>query len=179
MEGGGSGRLQRRWLRGSVVSEPDYQPGGGMVSKGQHVPGRHYALADTSTRMADRRPSVTGHVPLCPIFPPSARSCIALLRTYLNRMNAFHYNILASDLFQGNLALQQRLQILTGGFVAKGYDLATAKTMALQAIRYIVEKQSSTMSYNDAFLLIGIFWVVSPTIFLLHNKKAAAAEMAH
>jgi len=108
---------------------------------------------------------------------------IALLSTYLSRMNAFHYNILASDLYQGNPALVQRLQVLTGGFVAKGYDLATAKTMALQAVGYIVQKQSSTMSYNDAFLLIGVFMLfVSPAIFLLRSKKAptaAAAEMGH
>ena len=108
---------------------------------------------------------------------------IAILSTYLSRMNAFHYNILMSDLYQGNPALQQRLQVLTSGFVAKGYDVATAKTMALQAINYIVEKQSSTMSYNDAFLLIGLFMLfVSPAIFLLRsNKKAptAAAEMGH
>ncbi len=107
---------------------------------------------------------------------------IAILSTYLSRMNAFHYNILMSDLYRGNPALEQRLQVLTGGFVAKGYDLATAKSMALQAIGYIVGKQSSTMSYNDAFLLIGLFMLcVSPAIFLLRsNKKApAAAETAH
>ena len=109
---------------------------------------------------------------------------IAILSTYLSRMNAFHYNILMSDLYRGNPALEQRIQVLTGGFVAKGYDLVTAKSMALQAVNYIVEKQSGTMSYNDAFLLIGLFMLgVSPAIFLLRGSKkspaATAAEMGH
>ncbi len=108
---------------------------------------------------------------------------IALLSTYLTRMNAMHYNVLAANLYVGNPILEQRLKMLTGGFVSRGYDMATAKTMALQAISYTVQKQASTMSYNDAFLLIGLFMLcVSPAILLLRSNKkasAAAAEMGH
>ncbi len=108
---------------------------------------------------------------------------IAILSTYLTRMNATHYSNLTSHLYAGNPLLEQRLRLLSAGFVSRGYDLATAKSMALQVLDFSVQKQASTMAYNNAFLLIGIsMLLVSPAVLLLRSRKssaAAAAEMGH
>jgi DHA2 family multidrug resistance protein len=108
---------------------------------------------------------------------------IALLSTYVTKMTARHYAALATYIYPGNPAFEQRMSLLTNGFVAKGYDLASAKQAALQVIGGILQTQALTMSYNDAFLLIGLSVVaVSPAIFLLRSRKkpaGGAAEMAH
>jgi DHA2 family multidrug resistance protein len=106
---------------------------------------------------------------------------IALLGTYITRMNSTHYNFLAANIRQGSVAFQQRLNMLTGAFAAKGHDLASARQMALQVISGTVQRQSMTMSFNDAFLLIGLCMVaVSPLILLLRRSASAPkAEMGH
>jgi DHA2 family multidrug resistance protein len=108
---------------------------------------------------------------------------IALLSTYVTKMTARHFAALAVYIYPGNPAFEQRMSLLTNGYVAKGYDLASARQAALQVIGGILQTQALTMSYNDAFLLIGLSVVaVSPAIFLLRSRKkpaGGAAEMAH
>ncbi|HZP84826.1 MAG TPA: DHA2 family efflux MFS transporter permease subunit [Chthonomonadaceae bacterium] len=107
---------------------------------------------------------------------------IALLGTYITKMTALHYSALATHIYAGNPALDQRMQMLTAGLTAKGYEMAAAKQAALAIIAGTVQKQALTMAYNDAFLLIGLSVVlVSPAVLLLRSRKkaAAGAEMTH
>jgi DHA2 family multidrug resistance protein len=108
---------------------------------------------------------------------------IAVLGTYLSHRTAMHYDALSSYLFPQNPLFQQRLQMMTSGMVAKGYDLVTAKKAAYSLLAGTMQVQSTTMSFNDAFLLIGLSVViVSPAVFVLRqNQKRSgpAVEMAH
>jgi DHA2 family multidrug resistance protein len=104
---------------------------------------------------------------------------IAVLSTYLTNMTAFHRSNLVSNLYPWNPAVMQRLTLMTNGFVSKGYDASTAHNMALAALNGTVQIQSSTMAFNDAFLLIGLTVVfVSPAVLLLRKPKQGAAPAA-
>lgn len=107
---------------------------------------------------------------------------IAVLGTYLTRMADAHRAALVSHLTPGNPALETRLQMLTGGFMSKGFDPVHAKQAAVAVIDRVVQAQSMTMSYNDAFQLIGLTVVlVSPAVFLLRggSRKSGAPVEAH
>jgi DHA2 family multidrug resistance protein len=100
-------------------------------------------------------------------------------------MTAAHHSALAAHIYPGNPAFEHRMQMLTGGMVARGFDMASAHQMALKIIGLTVQQQAATMSFNDSFLLIGLSIVlVSPAILLLRSGKkgepaASAAAEAH
>ncbi len=107
---------------------------------------------------------------------------IAVLGTYITNMTAAHRTALVAHLYNGNPVFEQRVQELTLALASKGYSLAAAKQAALAIIDRTVQLQAMTMSYNDAFLLIGLTVVlVSPAVFLLRTPKArpAGADMGH
>jgi DHA2 family multidrug resistance protein len=109
---------------------------------------------------------------------------IAVLGTYLNNMTFMHSTELSANTYPGNPAFMQRMQAAQQGLMAHGYDALTAHQAALASIAGSIQRQALTMSYNDAFLLIGISVVlVSPAVFLLRSPKSlrhtAAGEMAH
>jgi DHA2 family multidrug resistance protein len=109
---------------------------------------------------------------------------IALLSTYITKRVALHYDILATNASMANPVFVSRLKMITQSFIAKGYDAASAHTAALKVLSGTIQRESNTMSYNDAFLLIGLsVVVVSPALFLLRPKKKGgvpgAAEMGH
>jgi DHA2 family multidrug resistance protein len=112
---------------------------------------------------------------------------IAILSTYITNMTEFHRTVLASYIYPGNPAFEQRYQMLSQSLMTHNYDVVTAKQGALAIINGTVQQQSMVMAYNDAFLLIGLsVVVVSPALLLLRSRKkknggapAAEAEMAH
>lgn len=98
---------------------------------------------------------------------------IAVLGTYLARMADAHRAALATHIYAGNPAFDSRLQALTGYFTMRGFDPVHAKQAALAAINGVVQTQAMTMSYNNAFQLIGLTVVlVSPAVFLLKGGRA-------
>jgi DHA2 family multidrug resistance protein len=109
---------------------------------------------------------------------------IAVLSTYITRITAAHYNALASHIYPGNPYYDQRMRLLSGALRVHGYDVVAARTTALNLIAGTVQRQAMTMSYNNAFLLIGVSVVlVAPLVLLLRTRRdssrasAAAAEM--
>ena len=107
---------------------------------------------------------------------------IAYLSTHIANMTQIHHADLVQNIYPGNPAFDERMSAMTGAFIARGYDAADAHTAALASISGLVQTQAAVMSYNDAFLLIGIATlIVSPCVFLLRAKftKVAGAEAAH
>lgn len=107
---------------------------------------------------------------------------IAVLGTYISNAHAAHTVALAAHVYPGNPALEARMQLIQQGLMARGYDALSAQQAALKIIAGTVQVQATVMSYNDAFLLIGIaFVLVSPCVFLLRAKpaKIPAADMGH
>ncbi|HET9003141.1 MAG TPA: DHA2 family efflux MFS transporter permease subunit [Gemmatimonadaceae bacterium] len=101
---------------------------------------------------------------------------IAILATYVNTHIQIHRVDLVSSVVAGSPVTDQRLQMLTAGFVGRGMDLMTAKNAALAAINGQVMQQAAMRSYNDAWMLLLItFLVVSPSVLLLKRPKPGAA----
>jgi DHA2 family multidrug resistance protein len=107
---------------------------------------------------------------------------IAYLGTHIANAQAYHSSLLSAHLYAGNPAFDERVQLLQQALMARGYDMVRAHQAALEIIARTAQVQAAVMSYNDAFLFIGMaMLVVSPCVLLLRSAKsqAAAAEMAH
>ncbi|MBC8102134.1 MAG: DHA2 family efflux MFS transporter permease subunit [Cytophagales bacterium] len=101
---------------------------------------------------------------------------IAILGTYVQNQTVFHKNIIGSYLYAGDPAVQERLQSIARNLVAHGYSPAAAQNLALGQLNATVTRQAATMSYNDAFLMILIaFLLTLPAVFLLRPPKPGAA----
>jgi DHA2 family multidrug resistance protein len=97
---------------------------------------------------------------------------IALLVNYVTKHTQYHRADLVSDLVNGNMLTDTRVQQLTSGFISRGMAVLDAKTAALMALNGQVMQQSSMLSFNDAWLFILIAFVaVSPAILLLKKPK--------
>lgn len=100
---------------------------------------------------------------------------IAVLNTYIFNQAAYHRANLVSYLHAGNALYDQSLAGATRNLVQHGRSLADAQAGALHALDGRVMAQALTMSYNDAFLLLGItFACATPAVFLLRPVKKAA-----
>lgn len=102
---------------------------------------------------------------------------IAVLANRVNVMAQTHRVDLAASVVQGDPLTDQRLQMLTRGFLAKGMDALHAKSAALAALNGQLQRQSTMLSYNDAWIFVlAVFVIVAPSILLLGKAPAAAPE---
>lgn len=101
---------------------------------------------------------------------------IAIIGTYLSNHAAFHRDNLATHLYAGNPAVEQRQQAIIANLIAHGYAPAAARSASLGFLRQVVGVQAQTMAFNDAFLLIlAVFVFVAPAVLLLRRPKNAGA----
>lgn len=101
---------------------------------------------------------------------------IAFLNTYIYNMGAYHRVNLVSNFYAGNPIYDQRIAGATARLIANGSSATDAHMGAMRILNGTVMAQASTMSYNDAFLLLGISFVIAvPAVFLLRKPKAAPA----
>jgi DHA2 family multidrug resistance protein len=103
---------------------------------------------------------------------------IAILGTYLTSHAAFHRANLVTHLTPTNPVFNARFHALVGAMTAQGYHGPTASKAAYGVLDQIVTAQSLTQSYDDAFLVILlVFVVVSPAVFILRKPRGAAAAV--
>ncbi len=106
---------------------------------------------------------------------------IAILNTYVTTHTQFHRVDLLTNVYAGNPGVVERLQALAGGLMAHGYTALDAQRGALGVLDATVMRQASMLSYNDAWMMILLSFVIaSPAILLLGRpgkRPAAAAEM--
>jgi DHA2 family multidrug resistance protein len=79
------------------------------------------------------------------------------------------------------MATHRIIEAARAGFMAKGMDFTTATHQAYAAVFGMIARQSSMISFNAAFFLLGIlFLVVTPLILVMrkprHKGGAAAAH---
>lgn len=100
---------------------------------------------------------------------------IAYLGTLITNSTASHRAVLASNLYVGNPVFDARMALLQSALVARGYDAGTARQGALSILSRIVQREATVMSFNQAFLFIGLTVVlVSPCVLLLRPRKGGA-----
>ena len=104
---------------------------------------------------------------------------IAVLNTYITNMTAFHRADIVSSLYSGNQIYQDRLNAAAGALMSNGYSASAAQAGALRLIDQAVQAQSSVMAYNNAFILLGLTFVLAlPTVLMLRKPKRGAAAPA-
>ena len=104
---------------------------------------------------------------------------IAVLNTYIVKMTAFHRAELVGNLHPGDSIFQARLNGAASALRAGGYDLVSAQAAALHLLDHAVEAQAVTMAYNNAFILLGLtFLLALPAVLLLRKPKRGAAPAA-
>ncbi len=81
---------------------------------------------------------------------------IALLATQLDLREKLHSVRIGESVSIYNLATQERLDILTQGFRARGFDAVTAGQQAYAALANTVRREAFVMSYSDGFFLVGV-----------------------
>ena len=104
---------------------------------------------------------------------------IALANNYIANRAAQHRTDLVSAMPNGSAMLNERINTISQGLIAKTGDVATAGNKALGLINLSVEKQSNYLAYLDTFRLIGIFFIVAiPLVVFLRVKKKSPQEIA-
>jgi DHA2 family multidrug resistance protein len=95
---------------------------------------------------------------------------IAVMTTFLTRRNQFHYARLGESLTAGSVATQQTFQGMKSWFRAHGDDPYTAGQKALGALNGMLQRQSSMLSFVEAFWIMAVMFVaVLPILLLLRQ----------
>ena len=96
---------------------------------------------------------------------------IAMVNTFLTNRNAVHRTDLVSGLTPGNPLLTERLAGYGNYFVAKGATPLEAQRQAIQLLDNVVVRQTNTLSFGDAYLMIGMVFLLSLPLLLLAVRK--------
>jgi DHA2 family multidrug resistance protein len=104
---------------------------------------------------------------------------IAVLATFVQTHTQIHRVDLVSHLDSGNPYVQQRLQGITASLMAHGYNAVDAQQTALRVLDGQVTRQAAMLSYNDAWgVLLVAFIVAAPAILLLRRPRISGPSPA-
>jgi len=97
---------------------------------------------------------------------------IAAINTYVTSQTAYHRSDLVGNIFSGNDFLNTRVAGMTSGFVTDGFSPSQAHAAAIGSVEQIIQAQALTMSYDNAFVLISvIFLIATPAALLFVRAK--------
>jgi DHA2 family multidrug resistance protein len=103
---------------------------------------------------------------------------IAMVNTYLANRNAQHRSDLMSNLRVDNPDVAARITGYTHFFLNKGATLTDAHSKAIKLLDNTVVRQSTILSFSDAFLLVGIIFLAAlPLLFIASTRKKAAPNV--
>lgn len=97
---------------------------------------------------------------------------ISIVNTYSARRFALHRVDLISNITNSDPLTAGRVNNYTNYFQHKGINLLEAKQKAMALIDLSIVKQSTLLSYLDAFLLIGILFTLSLPLLLFVSRKS-------
>jgi len=103
---------------------------------------------------------------------------IAMVNTFLANRNANHRSDIVSHITTDNPLAVQRLTGYTNYFLRTGATTFDAHNKALKLLDNIVIKQTSMLSFADAYLLVGaVFAFALPMLLLARKKKGAQVKV--
>jgi len=102
---------------------------------------------------------------------------LAMVNTYLANRNAVHSSDLVSNITPDNPLAVKRLADYTQFFISKGAGVADAHARALRLIDTGITRQTSMLSFNDAYLLVGLVFLCSLPLLLLASKKKKGTKV--
>jgi DHA2 family multidrug resistance protein len=95
---------------------------------------------------------------------------IAIITTFLVRFGQEHRVNLIAKLDVTKVEVQDRIQQLQKGFMAKGFSANESLNKAYKVLDFNVTKQSAVLSYMDIFMYLGILFLVCIPIILIMKK---------
>lgn len=108
---------------------------------------------------------------------------IAIITTFLSTQTMMHRSDLVSKYDVTNYAVQQKIEALKHGLMAKGMAPNAALEGAYKMMDYSVMKQASVLSYMDVFLYLGVIFLICVPFVLLvkgnKGKKLNISDAAH
>ncbi len=107
---------------------------------------------------------------------------VAIITTFMARQNMEHRSNLVSKLSVNDPVVQNRLNILQHGFMAKGMQPDVALKSAYKVLDYSVTTQANVQTYMDVFLYLGIIFIICIpfVLFVKRSKqKLAMSEAMH
>jgi DHA2 family multidrug resistance protein len=107
---------------------------------------------------------------------------IAIITTFIARFSQVHRVNLIAHLDPTKVNVQNRLNALQRGFMAKGFSPELAMHKAYKILDFGVTKQSTVLSYMDIFLYLGLLFLFCiPFILLVKKgkKKVDLSEAMH
>jgi DHA2 family multidrug resistance protein len=107
---------------------------------------------------------------------------IAVLASFLDTKAAQHRTELVTNLYANNPLYLERQRAAAASLMAHGYTAFDAQRGSMKLLDLAVTRQSMMLSYNDAWMLILIsFVIVAPAILILKKPRpiGAGAVDAH
>jgi MFS transporter, DHA2 family, multidrug resistance protein len=107
---------------------------------------------------------------------------IAIITTFISRFNQQHRATLVLHLDKTNAIVQDQINTLQRGFMAKGFTFDQALNKAYQVLDFKVMKQASVLSFMDIFMFLGVLFLLCiPVVLVLKTgkNKIDPAEMMH
>jgi DHA2 family multidrug resistance protein len=101
---------------------------------------------------------------------------IALMTTVVSMRAVFHYNRLSDSISIYNQSSFERLNTYMGLFMSKGENMLGAQLKSIAAIRGSVYKQAMVLTFNDVFLIVGLFFALCIPLLLLFRLKGKNLE---
>ena len=98
-------------------------------------------------------------------------SGIAIVNTFLHTRNAIHRSDLLSNITTDNPQVVARLNSYVHYFISKGFTEIEANHKALAVLESTVTRQTTLLSFNDSYLLVGSFFLLALPLLLLASRK--------
>lgn len=100
---------------------------------------------------------------------------IAVITTFVANISTKNVALLSEHLNVNDLDVQQRIEMMKHGFMAKGMTPDVALQAVYKALDITVQKQATVIAYMDVFLYLGILFLICiPFVLLMKQKKGAA-----
>ena len=104
---------------------------------------------------------------------------VASITTLLARKNMSHRSDLVSSLDINNPVVQQRVAAMQHNYIAKGSTADQALRTGYQTLDYMVSKQAAVLSYMDAFLYLGLMFLLCiPFVLMVKGNKGKKVDLA-
>src|SRR3546814_173586 len=103
---------------------------------------------------------------------------IALLQTFTEAREQYHFSIIAERLTQNGLLVQERIRDLTQSFLPTASGIDGASAMAVATIRDTVRRDAFIMAYSDCFFLMGLALVFSLAAVAFLQRPAPGTPLA-
>jgi DHA2 family multidrug resistance protein len=105
---------------------------------------------------------------------------IAAVTTMTARAEQRNINVLGANVTSYDNIARQMIQGATSNFISKGADATTAAKQAVGSVFGMLQAQATMLSFNRAFLLLGIlFLAVLPFILLMRKPHKRGPIAAH